>query len=129
MLSAVYSLVFPITFMKSVYEATVIESELAFIKRIQKILTLFGTATLLLALWLLYALLPVLEYNPEIIVARDAFLYFLLSCTALGLIGVSSTFFVSFPRPPIRVLRRVSMVPLETVGAIHKKWVLCTVVQ
>ncbi len=51
LLSAVYSLVFPITFMKSVYEATVIESELAFIKRIQKILTLFGTSTMLLALW------------------------------------------------------------------------------
>ncbi len=74
-----------------------------------------------LGLRILYSVLPVLAYNPAIIVSRDALLYFMLSCTALGLIGVSSTFFVSFPRPTIRVLRRVSMVPLETVGALHKK--------
>ncbi len=113
---------FPITFMKSVYEATVIESELAFIKRMQKILTLFGTSTLLLALWLLFALMPVLQYNPEIIIARDALFYFMMTCTVLGLIGITSTFFVSLPQPAVRVIRRVSLVPLETVGAIHQKY-------
>jgi len=58
LLSSMFSLVFPVTFLKSVAESGVIDNELHFVKRMQKVLTLFGSLTIMIAIWAFYLFLP-----------------------------------------------------------------------
>ena len=69
-----------------------------------------------------YGFLYFLSLFPiQIILSRDVLYHFLVSCTVLGAVAVCSTFFISLPGPAVRVLRRVSMAPVEAASAVAKK--------
>lgn len=127
LLSAIYSLVFPITFMKSVFEAGMIEDELKLIKKIHKMLALSGTALLGITLWIVYLCLPYLEYNQQIVLGRDRLYYFIVSTTLMGFVSVLSTVFISAPQFQLpdrgkRIFEHFKSFKREKIEIIRKKF-------
>ena len=82
----------------------------------QKLLSLFGTCVLILALWTLYAVLPHLQYNPQ--VREDQIWHLFLEKWALGSsicfkINFCATFPNSIPR----------QAPATCMPRVHAIWI------
>ena len=124
LITATYSLIFPITFMKSVYEATVIEEEIRLVKQIHRLLALSGTTILGLALWILYFCMPYLAYNPEMVISRDRFFYFLVASSLMGIVSMISTVFISAPKweGGKVIFRRLTSFGQGTIEIIKKRF-------
>ena len=94
MSTSIFSMAFPITFLKSTIKSNLIDEPKAqHLRKMYKKITYCGTAILLVSFWTVYALVVyrIIPYPSDILVRRELINFLTISTTALGIISVLST--------------------------------------
>ena len=120
LMGSILSVVFPAAYTTNIHMS--INCEVEFDKKIHMLLTLMGNCLLISTLWLVFALMDVLGYRPDIIVNREMFVTIVMATTILGTISFLSTLFIKYMEQCSKIWH------LKLLTTILAKLFLCAII-